>query len=154
MVESWGIYAACLGMGLGSEDVIINGAADGYLLGAAEAIEKANRADRSTAPTGYFLHFKGGIYRVHAPAEDIETGERKIVYENLKPGIGADPNVKHNKFIMPAPMFFSEVDHDKYPEVELKYRFTRLPEGIALAMLQKYEHEYEADYPYNNSFKF
>ena len=62
-----------------------------------------------------YKHFKGDYYLVVDVATYSETGEMCVVYRKLY-GDGS-------LWVRPYLMFMSEVDHDKYPDVEQKYRF-------------------------------
>ena len=64
---------------------------------------------------GIYKHFKGDYYLVVDVANDSETQEPFVVYRRLY-GDGS-------LWIRPMDMFLSEVDHEKYPNVEQKYRF-------------------------------
>ena len=64
---------------------------------------------------GIYKHFKGDYYLVQDIANDSETKEKMVVYRRL-----------YGDWILwvrPLDMFLSEVDHNKYPNVEQKYRF-------------------------------
>lgn len=61
-----------------------------------------------------YLHFKGNVYELLNIATHTETGEQFAVYKSSK-----DEKV----WIRPLEMFASEVDHQKYPNVEQEYRF-------------------------------
>ena len=62
-----------------------------------------------------YRHFKGNLYKVLYLAIDTETNEDIVVYQALY----------GNKLIYTRSleMFLSKVDHEKYPDVEQKYRF-------------------------------
>lgn len=62
-----------------------------------------------------YKHFKGDCYLVEDIATHSETKEKYVVYRKLY-GDGS-------LWIRPYDMFLSEVDHEKYPDVEQKYRF-------------------------------
>ena len=63
-----------------------------------------------------YLHFKGNYYEVIAVGHHSETKERMVVYYPVS-------GFKDNPCIRPLDMFMSEVDCQKYPDAEQKYRF-------------------------------
>ena len=63
-----------------------------------------------------YRHFKGDFYLVVDTALDSETKETMVVYRRLYGDGGL--------WVRPLKMFLSEVDHEKYPDVKAKYRFT------------------------------
>ena len=64
---------------------------------------------------GVYKHFKGDYYIVEDIAIHSETREKYVVYRALY----EDAKL----YIRPYDMFISEVDKEKYPKVEQKYRF-------------------------------
>ena len=64
---------------------------------------------------GVYKHFKGDYYIVEDVATHSETREKYIVYRWLYGNT--------ELYIRPYDMFFSEVDHEKYPNEKQKYRF-------------------------------
>lgn len=65
-----------------------------------------------------YRHFKGGMYIVTDIAVHSETEEPMVIYKTF----GRDDLV----WCRPLDIFISEVDHEKYPDIEQKFRFERL----------------------------
>lgn len=65
-----------------------------------------------------YRHFKGNIITIIAIAKHTETLEEIVVY-----------NHNGEFWARPMDMFLSEVDHEKYPEVNQKYRFELIEEA-------------------------
>lgn len=61
------------------------------------------------------------MYVVLAFAKHTETGEDLVVYKALYDS--DELGVHYGVYCRPAEMFFSRVDHNKYPEYTQQYRF-------------------------------
>ena len=76
-----------------------------------------------------YRHFKGDNYLVIDIVIDSETNKEMVLYKGLYGNLPC--------YVRPLDMFLSEVDHDKYPEVEQKYRFEEITIDSVKKILKK-----------------
>ena len=78
-----------------------------------------NNINRNHPRSGeIWKHFKGKLYEILAVANHTETKDLYVCYRALYGEFGY--------YVRPLDMFLSEVDREKYPEVEQVYRFERV----------------------------
>lgn len=81
-------------------------------------------------PKQIWKHFKNEYYKIICVGHHSETKEKMVVYAKIsKHGYEITKRayvVADEPCIRPLEMFMSEVDHEKYPDVQQKYRFERV----------------------------
>lgn len=85
---------------------------------------KINMNERTVKPLTMWKHFKGTKAFVITVAQHSETGENLVVYYCMDNE--GKTNHKDGIYARPLEMFLSEVDHEKYPNANQKYRFEEI----------------------------
>lgn len=74
-------------------------------------------------PFEKYRHFKGMLYQILNLAKDSETMDDVVVYQALYGN--------YQIYVRSLEMFMSEVDKNKYPEVQATYRFEKVTDSTA-----------------------
>ena len=75
--------------------------------------------DRDLPQNGeIWRHFKDKLYKIVAIAQHTEVDEKLVVYQAMYGSEGI--------YARPLDMFMSEVDREKYLDVQQEYRFERV----------------------------
>lgn len=110
------------GLWVPSPDFKVDGTGDGLITDISLDVS-THKLDPDTGVVigGRYRHFKGHIATVITTATDTESGDQIVIYYCSTDD--NDPDACSEIYARPLDMFLSEVDHEKYPDVEQKMRF-------------------------------
>lgn len=83
---------------------------------------KRETADLEKFPNAY-------LYEIIGLGRHTETDEPLVIYKALysSKGKGLKKDISENSvWVRPAQMFYSEVDHEKYPSIKQQFRFEKV----------------------------